>query len=267
MIPKVIHYCWFGKGELPELALKCIDSWKRLCPDYEIKEWNESNFDLNVNDFVREAYEAKKWAFVSDYARLWIVFNYGGVYLDTDVELVKSLDELLDNKCFLGAETTGQVNTGLGFGAEKNNVVVKLLLNEYNNRHFNMSNGVYDMIPCPQKNTAPLKRMGYKYSEVTTFRTNMVTVFPPEYFCPISYQTGKINITKNTISIHHFSASWISEEAMDEADKIAKILKNNLPVIAQIKKQYYLYSRQKNKGNTNNFIYYIVSKIRLKMKL
>ena len=267
MIPKVIHYCWFGKGELPELALKCIDSWKRLCPDYEIKEWNESNFDLNVSDFVKEAYEEKRWAFVSDYARLWIVFNYGGVYLDTDVQLVKSLDELLDNKCFLGAETTGLVNTGLGFGAEKNNAVIKLLLNEYDGRHFKMNNGVYDIIPCPQKNTAPLKKMGYRFSEDVIFKTNLVTVYTPEYFCPINYQTGELFITENTISIHHFSASWISEDDAAEADEISKILKNNLPVIAQIKKQYYLYSRQKNNGNTNSFVLYIINKIRLKMKL
>ena len=252
---------------MPEEYKKYIESWRQYCPDYEIKKWDETNFDVYSCDFVKEAYEEKRWAFVSDYARLWIVFNYGGVYLDTDVELVKSLDELLDNKCFLGAETTGQVNTGLGFGAEKNNSVVKLLLSEYDGRHFKMNNGVYDIIPCPQKNTAPLKKMGYRYSEDAIFKTNLVTVYTPEYFCPINYQTGELFITKNTISIHHFSASWISEDDSAEADEIAKILKNNLPVIAQIKKQYYLYSRQKKKGNTNNFVLYIINKIRLKMKL
>ena len=151
MIPKVIHYCWFGGNPLPELAIRYIDSWRQRCPDYEIKKWDETNFDVYSCDFVKEAYESKKWAFVSDYARLWIVFNYGGVYLDTDVELVKSLDELLDNKCFLGAETTGQVNTGLGFGAEKNNVVVKLLLNEYNNRHFKLKMGFMIRFPVHRK--------------------------------------------------------------------------------------------------------------------
>ena len=121
MLPKKIHYCWFGGNELPDLAIKCIESWKKYCPDYEIIEWNETNFDLECCDFVKEAYKAKKWAFVSDYARLKVVYDNGGIYLDTDVELVKSLDILLQEKCYFGEETTGYVATGLGFGAENGN--------------------------------------------------------------------------------------------------------------------------------------------------
>ena len=119
MIPKKIHYCWFGGNPLPELAIKCLESWKKYCPDYEIIEWNETNFNLDSCEYVREAYQAKKWAFVSDYARLKVVYDNGGIYLDTDVELIKSLDRLLKNKSFFGTETTGVVATGLGFGAEK----------------------------------------------------------------------------------------------------------------------------------------------------
>ena len=124
MIPKVIHYCWFGGNELPELAMKCIDSWKKFCPDYEIKQWNEKNYDLDSSRYIKEAYKNKKWAFVSDYARLDIIYNNGGIYLDTDVELIGKLDEFLDEKCFLAAEREEYVNTGLGFGAEKGNVVI-----------------------------------------------------------------------------------------------------------------------------------------------
>ena len=104
MIPKIIHYCWFGGNPLPELAIKCIESWKKYLPDYEIKEWNESNFDINCCAYVREAYEAKKWAFVSDYARFWILYQHGGLYFDTDVELIKSIDDLIVKGAFMGCE-------------------------------------------------------------------------------------------------------------------------------------------------------------------
>ena len=136
MIPKVIHYCWFGGAPLPDLALKCIDSWKKFCPDYKIVEWNENNFNLECCDFTRESYNAKKWAFLSDCARLYIVYHEGGIYLDTDVELVKSLDEVLNNDCFFGEETSGYINTGLGFGAEKGSKIVYELLKKYTESRF-----------------------------------------------------------------------------------------------------------------------------------
>ena len=117
MIPKIIHYCWFGSNPLSETAQECIASWRKYCPDYEIKEWNENNFDLNCCNFVKEAYEAKKWAFVRDVARLKIIYEEGEIYLDTDVQVVKSFDDLLNNQCFLGEETSGCIKTGLGFGA------------------------------------------------------------------------------------------------------------------------------------------------------
>ena len=199
MIPKIIHYCWFGGNELSELAERCIESWKRYCPDYKIIEWNESNFDLDCCDFVKEAYQAKKWAFVSDYARLKIIYDYGGIYLDTDVELIKTLDSLLKERCYFGEETTGAVNTGLGFGAEKHNDIVQLLLKEYDGYHFTLADGTYDMEPCPTKNTRPLKDI---------WKCDEFVVFPPEFFCPIDYATKIKTITTNTISIHLFNASW-----------------------------------------------------------
>ncbi len=133
MIPKVIHYCWFGGGEKSRLMKKCIKSWKKYCPDYEIIEWNEDNFDVNGIEFTKGAYNAKKWAFVTDYARLDIIYKHGGIYLDTDVELLKPLDELLKYKGFFGFEEMGMVNTGVGFGAEKGNLLVKQMRDDYNN--------------------------------------------------------------------------------------------------------------------------------------
>ena len=125
MIPKIIHYCWFGGNPLPPLALKCIESWKKYCPDYEIKIWDESNFDININKYATEAYEAKKWAFVSDVARLWVLYNYGGIYMDTDLEVIKPLDEFLYHKAFSGFEDEVNIPTGI-IASEKNNNWIKV---------------------------------------------------------------------------------------------------------------------------------------------
>ena len=208
MIPKIIHYCWFGRKPLSEISKKCIQSWKKCCPEYTIIEWNEDNFDIDCTQFTREAYEKKKWAFVSDYARLKIIYDNGGIYLDTDVELIRNIDEFLDVKCFLGEETTGYVNTGLGFGAEKGNLIIGEMLNEYKNKKFIQDDGTCDEIPCPIKNTEPLKKYGYKYNDKNVFICNQCTVYPPEYFAPLDYITGRIMITDRTYSIHHYSASW-----------------------------------------------------------
>lgn len=210
MIPKVIHYCWFGGNPLPELAKKCIDSWKKHCPDYSIKEWNENNFDVNCCAYVREAYEAKKWAFVSDYARLYIIYQYGGIYLDTDVELLMGLDDLLECNCFLGIETTGEINTGLGFGAIKNSYAVEQMLNEYNNTYFIKTNNEYDLTPCPTRNTAPFIQHGFNSESREIQRLGDVTIYPPEFFCPMDYTSGKVLVTENTKSIHHFGGTWQS---------------------------------------------------------
>ena len=209
-IPKIIHYCWFGKGELPKLAKKCIKSWKKYCPDYEIICHNEDNFDLNQNRYLSEAYKAGKWAFVSDYVRLKVIYDNGGIYLDTDVELIKPIDDLLSNEGFMGFDEKGIVATGLGFGAEKGNEIVAEFLKDYDNISFILPDGSYDVTPCPDRNTEALKRLGM---DITNTNQNFkgVTFFPDEYFCPMNYYTGKKTITKNTYSIHHYSASWTSK--------------------------------------------------------
>ena len=142
MIPKIIHYCWFGGNPLSELAQKCISSWKKYFPEYEIKEWNESNFNLQCCDYVKEAYEAKKWAFVSDYARFWILYHEGGLYFDTDVEVIKPIDDIINNGAFMGCERTGNyglgVNPGLGIGADPGISLYKEILDDYEKSHFIM---------------------------------------------------------------------------------------------------------------------------------
>lgn len=162
MIPKVIHYCWFGKKPKSELIEKCILSWKKYCPDWEIIEWNESNFNVEVVPFMKEAYENKKWAFVSDVARLQILYQWGGVYLDTDVELFASLDDLLINGAFYVFESNRNINTGLGFGAEKNHKSVKAMLKFYEGRHL-VVDGQVKLIPCPAGNTETLKNTYSKF--------------------------------------------------------------------------------------------------------
>ena len=209
-IPKVIHYCWFGKGEMPKLAKKCIKSWKKYCPDYELVLHTEDNFDLTQNRYLSEAYKAGKWAFVSDYARLKIIYENGGIYLDTDVELIKPIDDLLKLDGFMGFDEKGIVATGLGFGAKKGNKIVSEFLKDYDSIPFVLPDGSYDLTPCPDRNTETLKRLGMDINN--TNQTFMdITFLPDEYLCPMDYYTGKKSITKNTYSIHHYSASWTSK--------------------------------------------------------
>ena len=208
-IPKVIHYCWFGKGKMPPIVEKCVKSWKKYCPDYEIICWNEDNFDLTQNRYMREAYEAGKWAFVSDFVRLKVVHDHGGIYLDTDVEIIKPIDPLLAYSGYMGFDEKSLVCTGLGFGAEAGNEIIGEFLRDYDELPFVLADGSYDLTPCPDRNTAALKRLG-----MDTGNTDQVFMgmkfLPREYLCPMEYYTGKKTITKNTYSIHHYCASWTS---------------------------------------------------------
>ena len=209
-IPKVINYCWFGGKQKNKLIKKCIKSWKKYCPDYEIIEWNEENFDINLNHYVSQAYEEKKWAFVSDYVRLYVIYTYGGIYLDTDVELIKTLDNLLKYKAFFASENNKNINTGLGFGAIKNNKTVKLLLDSYENLEFkNKETGILDITPCTHRNTEELiKKYGTLEEKMNSFIEDDVILLGKEYFCPFDSKTGKMIKTNKTVGIHWFNASW-----------------------------------------------------------
>lgn len=222
MIPKTIHYCWFGKNELPEEYKKYIETWKRCCPDFKIIEWNEENFDVNENKFCREAYRNKKWAFVSDYARLKIIYDNGGIYLDTDVELIKDLSSLIQEGIgFIGFQNYELVATGLGFAAEKHNTCLKTMLNMYGECCFGDD---LKQITCPILNTVALKKCGLKtgkkYKNVIQVLDGM-KVYPESYFNPLNMDTGKCKISENTYSIHHYFSSWTN----DTTNKLRKIKK------------------------------------------
>lgn len=207
MIPKTIHYCWFGKKDLPPEAKRCIVSWKKICPDYDIIRWDENNFDVNQNPFIKAAYEAKKWAFVSDYARLKVVYDNGGIYLDTDVELRKNLDSLREHGCYIGIQQNEFLcTTGLGFGATKSNPVVLKMLESYDDLTFSESHTLE--LSCPRLNNAVIRSYGLvSNTEITDLPE--VTVYPPQYFDPYG---GKNLLCDETYSIHHYAASWTSEK-------------------------------------------------------
>lgn len=213
MIPKTIHYCWFGRNPKPKLTEKCIKTWKKLCPDYEIIEWNEDNFPLDAMPlYVRQAYEAKKWAFVTDYVRLQIVFDHGGIYLDTDVEIIRPLDGLLNNRAYFGFEDDKYVNTGHGFGAEKGCAILKEIMSDYADIPFNLENGEFDKTPCPRRNTEAFLRCGLVQNNTRQCIGDGVLILPSEYFAPKNWKTGELNITENTYSVHHYDASWYTPE-------------------------------------------------------
>lgn len=219
MIPKKIHYCWVGNAPKPEPVLYCIESWKKYCPDYEIIEWNETNYDFSKNLYMKQAYEAKKWGFVPDYARLDIIYQYGGIYLDTDVEIIKNLDDLLSSKSFFGFEDTGEgeyfVACGLGFGAEANNNLIKLLRDYYDSVNFKNKDGSLNLMPAPRHNSVVFKKYGIKMdNHLQNIEGNVF--YPAEFFCPKIFKTGKTKISTNTHSIHHFSASWMDEKIRNE---------------------------------------------------
>ena len=211
-IPKIIHYCWFGRNKKPALIRKCIRSWKKYCPDYQFIEWNEDNFDIDSLPYCRQAYDAKKWAFVTDYVRLKVVYEHGGIYMDTDVELVKPLDDYLHYPCFMGFQHESYVNTGLIFGAEKNHGFVAENADVYHEADFQKQLLAGKPIICQEYTTALLEKKGLIVPCTGGIqRIGDITVFPPEYFCPLSNRTGILNKTENTVAIHHFAGSWQSE--------------------------------------------------------
>lgn len=251
MIPKTIHYCWFGRNPLPPLAIRCIESWKRYLPDYEIKEWNEDNFDVNIIPYTKEAYEAKKYAFVSDYARFWILYKYGGLYFDTDVEVIKPLGDIIAKGPFMGCEKdvwndeamasavapgfSLGVNPGLGLGVNPGFGLYKEILDLYVTLHFIMPDGSLNLKTVVQYTTEILCRHGLKNIKEIQCCAG-IWIYPKEYFCPIDYETKKFIITSNTRCIHHFAESW-KTPCMLLKQKILRILgKENAKLLSELKK-------------------------------
>ena len=229
MIPKIIHYCWFGGNPLPELAQKCIVSWKKFLSDYEIKEWNESNYDVRKIPYTAQAYEAKKYAFVSDYARFDILYQYGGIYFDTDVEVIKPLDEILKRGAFAGVECAGALNAGLGMASLAASPIYKEILDSYKTSSFIKPDGSLNLTTVVTRVSDIFKKHGFtdknEIQEVAG-----VTVYPTEYFCPKDPKIRKIHITENTYTIHHYDASWVDEnqkKIITEKEWIDKHIKIN----------------------------------------
>ena len=208
MIPKIIHYCWFGGKEKPEDVLKMIASWKKHCPDYEIKEWNETNFNIHLNRYTEEAYQQKKWAFVSDVARLWALVHEGGIYMDTDVEVIRPLDNLLVNKAFIGFEGTQWIGTNL-MGTEPHNAFLQAFLEDYNHRNFTNPDGTLNQTTNVEEITSRFLTQHNLVRNGKQQQAGDFTIYPTDYFSPYDYINGKVRTTANTYSIHWFSQSWI----------------------------------------------------------
>lgn len=207
MIPKIIHYCWFGKGKMPKLSKKYIETWKKNLPEYEIIQWDETSFNVSSIDYTKEAYEAKKYAFVSDYVRLYALYNYGGIYFDTDVEVVKPIEKFLSNKAFVSFEDSN-IGTAV-IGSVKNGELILTFLNYYNNRHFKQLNGLYDDTPNTHVLKRLLEKMGLNVNNKFQNISDVISIYPSEYFSAKSFKSGKYLITENTYCIHHFSCSWL----------------------------------------------------------
>ena len=233
-IPKTIHYCWFGRTPLTRLGRKCISSWRKYLPDYEIKEWNEDNFDVNIIPYVKEAYEAKKYAFVSDYARFWILYHYGGLYFDTDVEIIRNMDDIISRGPFMGrenefkkgADTVG-VAPGLGLGCYAGHGLYKEILDFYQPLHFVNPDGSLNLHTVVEYTTSILLKHGLQDKDEIQESAG-VYIYPKEYFCPKSYDDLVICKTDNSVSIHHFAASWMSSGAQKKHRKDAFLLRHPL---------------------------------------
>lgn len=226
MIPKIIHFFWFSGEPFPPAVKQCMESWHKFFPDYEIKWWNSKNYDVNKCAYTKEAWEAKKYAFLTDYARFDVLYHYGGVYFDTDVEVIKKMDDIIARGPYMGLEAGSiksfiksnkkkarsfnhsRVDPGQGMAAYPNMPLFKDVLDDYGSRHFLKPNGKYDMTNLPQRVSRSMrkhtviKKDGFAYCEG-------IYIYPKDYFCPLSYITKRLKITNNTRSVHWYNASWL----------------------------------------------------------
>lgn len=232
-IPKIIHYCWLGGNPKPESVLRCIDSWRKYCPDYEIREWNEDNFDLtHVPKYVRQAYEAGRWAFVTDYVRLCALTEHGGVYMDTDVEVVKPLDPYLKHEAFAGFESIDRVQTGL-LACEAGFPLFRDFLAHYDTAEFLLPDGTADTTTNVEVLTRLCADRGLAFNDRYQV-VDGLAIYPREYFCPVDYDTEKLHRTRRTVTIHWFSGSWHTEEELEfirqEKERLRYEKRSNLRV-------------------------------------
>lgn len=236
MIPKIIHYCWFGRGEMPELAKKCISSWHKYMPDWDYKLWNEDNFDTNSTAYTKEAYEAGKYAFVSDYVRLWALFNEGGLYLDVDFEVFMPFDDLLHWDAFAGFEGSKHLPVMMGVIASRpNGIWVKEQLDNYQGRHFIQEDGSFDLTTNVQFISAKMREQGFLQNGQEQDYKDL-HVFPVTYFCP-RQTTGEYFRTENTYCEHLGLGSW-SEDSVGWKSRVARIVgQKNMPRLIKLKRK------------------------------
>ena len=226
MIPKIIHYCWYGQNEIPEDIKYYIDTWKKYCPDYKIICWNENNTNLNENKYLKQAYDAKKYAFVTDYMRLKVLSEYGGIYMDTDIELCKSLDEYLHHRAFIGCQDENVFSTGL-IASEANHPWIAKLFEHYNDLEFINNDGTYNLKPNTILITEITEDLyNWKFKNELQYLNDDICVYPVEYFCCKNWITGKIEKSSETVAIHHYKGSWLSEE--DKRRSKSHLMKKNL---------------------------------------
>lgn len=216
MIPKIIHYCWFGRNPLPEDAIKCINSWKKYLPDYEIREWNEDNFDVNMIPYTAEAYVAKKYAFVSDFARFWILYKYGGLYFDTDVEVIKPLDDIIARGNFMAYECPSpdtkamplSIAPGLGLGLNPGLGLLKSLIDTYSQMHYMVDGKLVSTKTIVNYTTEAFQKIGIQKIDDDMDFSAECYLYAPEFFCPLDHHTKKLKITEKSRTIHHYTATW-----------------------------------------------------------
>ena len=219
MIPKIIHFVWCGGGKKSELFYRCLESWKKFCPDYKIMEWNEDNFDISASLYSSQAYSKKKFGFVPDYIRAKVLYDYGGIYVDTDVEITKSFDDLLENDFLISFENGAYLETAV-LGSIPHHPFLKKMCDFYTDHPYIKANGKLDLTPSTPIWTSFLmkyyglkpKAENQKLHDLENQNLPSVTVFNSDYFCPINYTTKELKTTENTYAIHYFDASWFSKK-------------------------------------------------------
>lgn len=222
IIPKIIHYCWFGGNPIPERYKIWMDSWHKFCPDYEIIQWNETNYDITQNSYMFQAYKNEKWGFVPDYARLDIIYNYGGIYLDTDVELIKNIDDLLYQKGFIGFQNSKRVNLGSGFGSIKGLPIMKKMMDLYDRMEFVKEDGNFNLVASPKWQTQILKEYGLEANGEYQIIDDL-TVYPEKVLNGKNMYTRKTILKPYTMAIHHFDGSWLDKKTKELIRKIEDI--------------------------------------------
>lgn len=249
-IPKILHYCWFGKSEYPSLVSKCIESWKKILPDYEFMLWNEETFDIESVKWTKDAYEAKKWAFVADYVRLKVLYEYGGIYLDTDIQMKKSFNDLLNQEIFLGFECDNVLSAGV-IGCHKENKIIKLLL-EYYDKPFDLENIMNLNMSNALAMTKELESYGLKTDNTEQFVLG-AHIYPKTYFNPRDYW-GNWDMSKDTYCIHLYMGSWLSEGEQKKLAKRRNCLINNLRKFYLLIKKNKIIYNFRNKLKEKNII-------------